>query len=159
VPARSLEVPSQVEKPAPSEVVPAGTQAVEESVLGATNVKTQQLAKVQKPKTKKVVQDPLARDALAMVGVDPDAEMYWFAAIQDPTLPKSERQDLIDDLNEEGLADPKHPTMDDLLLILSRLEILEAVVPSLSDEFDWKEPYGDLMNLAELAMGGGKPVQ
>jgi len=107
VPARSLEVPSQVEKPAPSEVVPAeasrlplnaGTQAVEENVLGATNVKTQQLAKVQKPKTKKVVQDPLARDALAMVGVDPDAEMYWFAAIQDPTLPKSERQDLIDDL-------------------------------------------------------------
>jgi len=168
VPARSLEVPSQVEKPAPSELVPAeasrlplnaGTQAVEENVLGATNVKTQQLAKVQKPKTKKVVQDPLARDALAMVGVDPDAEMYWFAAIQDPTLPKSERQDLIDDLNEEGLADPKHPTMDDLPLILSRLEILEAVVPSLSDEFDWKESYGDLLNLAELAMGGGKPVQ
>jgi hypothetical protein len=96
---------------------------------------------------------------LVLVGVDVEAEMYWFGAIHDPALPKSERQDLIDDLNEEGLPDPKHPTMDDLPLLLSRIEILEDLVPSLSDEFDWKESYDDLLNLVDLAMGGGKPVQ
>ena len=101
----------------------------------------------------------MARDALALVGVDPEAEQYWFDAIQDPTLPTSERQDLIDDLNEEGLPDPKHPTMDDLPLILRRLEILEELAPWVGEELDWKESYGDLVNLAEIARGRGTAVQ
>ena len=135
------------------------TQAVSELIVQPLNVKTQKVAQAQKPKKEKVIQDPLARDALALVGVDLEAEMYWFGAIHDPALPKSERQDLIDDLNEDGLPDPKHPTADDLPLLLSRLEILEDLVPSLSDEFDWKESYDDLLNLVDLAMGSGKPVQ
>lgn len=108
---------------------------------------------------KKVFQDPLAREALAMVGVNPEAEKYWFEAVHDETLPKSERQDLIDDLNETGLPDPKHPTLDDLPIITSRLEALEAIAPTLPDEIDWKECHDDLVNLIELANGGGKPVQ
>jgi hypothetical protein len=109
-------------------------------------------------KDEKVVQDPLAREALTLVGIDSDAEAYWFAAIQDASLPQSERQDLIDDLNEEGLPDPKHPTLDDLPLILSRLEVLEAIAPSVPDGLDWQECYDDLLNLAAVATGGGKPV-
>ena len=45
------------------------------------------------------VTDPLARVALSMVGLDLDAELYWVASINDPTLPAAERQDLIEDLN------------------------------------------------------------
>ena len=101
----------------------------------------------------------MARDALKYVGFDPDAEIYWFSAIQDSSLPTSERQDLIDDLNEEGLPDPKHPTIDDLPLILSRLRILEELVPSIADSLEWKESYEDLLNLAAVATGGGKPIR
>jgi hypothetical protein len=65
---------------------------------------------------------------------------------------------LIDDLNEEGLSDPKHPTTDDLPLIISRLQILEDIAPAIPVELDWRESYDDLVNLAALALGGGKPV-
>ncbi len=158
------EITTLREEPTPLVAVPAeGTNALlnitAQTVTNMPlNVTTQNVAQVKKTKAKKVIQDPLARDALALVGLDPDAEMYWFGAIHDQTLPKSERQDLIDDLNEEGLPDPKHPTLEDLPLIFSRLEILEDLVPSLTDEFDWKESYSDLLNLADLALGGGKPV-
>ena len=108
------------------------------------------------------LQDPLARDALALVGADPDAELYWFAAINDLSLPANEREDLIEDLNEEGLPDPKHPTIDDLPLILNRLALIEAVGPDAADEVNadaFAEAYKDLLNLAQVAMGGGEPVR
>jgi hypothetical protein len=108
---------------------------------------------------KKVVQDPLAREALAMVGVNPEAEKYWFDAVHDESLPKSERQDLIDDLNETGLPDPKHPTMEDLPIIENRIDALNAIAPTLPDDIDWKECYGDLKNLWNLAHGMGQPVK
>ena len=136
-------------------IVPAPASAPVQSRALAP---TQKVAQVKKPSTKKVFQDPVARDALKYVGFDPDAEIYWFSAIQDSSLPTSERQDLIDDLNEEGLPDPKHPTIDDLPLILSRLRILEELVPSIADSLEWKESYEDLLNLAAVATGGGKPI-
>src|SRR5882724_918872 len=111
---------------------------------------------------KEPLQDPIARDALALVGFDPEAELYWFAAINDLSLPANERQDLIEDLNEEGLPDPKHPTPEDLPLILNRLALIEAVGPDAADEVNadaFVEAYKDLLNLAQLAMGGGEPVK
>jgi hypothetical protein len=114
----------------------------------------------QLPGSKTALQDPLAREALTLVGIDPYAEQYWFAALNDPSLPKNERQDLVDDLNEEGLADPKHPTIDDLPLLMARLEILQEAMQWLGeDAYDWKEPYEDLANLVDVALGGGTPVQ
>lgn len=156
--------------PAPLEPLPAESntgpldgkpQTFVEKTAAQVNEKTEKLAQAEKApaKDEKVVQDPLAREALIFVGLDEDAEMYWFAAIQDSTLPASERQDLIDDLNEEGLPDPKHPTMDDLPLILSRLEIIKEIAPSIPEGLDWQESYDDLLNLAALATGGGKPVK
>jgi hypothetical protein len=62
----------------------------------------------------------VARVALSFVGADEDAEAYWVQAINDPNLSAHERQDLIEDLNEEGFADPHHPTWEDLPLIVSR---------------------------------------
>jgi hypothetical protein len=108
------------------------------------------------------LQDPFARIALSFVGVDPEAEDYWFAAINDLSLPANERQDLIEDLNEEGLSDPQHPTIDDLPLIFNRLALIETIAPDAADQvnFDaFNEAYKDLLNLAELAMGGGEPIR
>ena len=106
--------------------------------------------------------DPLARDALALVGLDPGAEEYWYAAINDPDLSAHERQDLIEDLNEEGLSDPKHPGPEDLPVILNRLRVIEAAGPYAMDQVNadaFQEAYKDLVNLAEVVLGGGEPVR
>jgi len=76
------------------------------------------------------LEDPDARDALALVGVDAAADVYWLDAIFDPTLPDNERADLMEDLNEVGFDDPKNLTADDLPMILSRLELIDAILPS-----------------------------
>jgi hypothetical protein len=111
---------------------------------------------------KEPLADPFARIALTFVGTDPEAEAYWFAAINDLSLPANERQDLIEDLNEEGLPDPRHPTAEDLPLIFNRLALIETIGPDAADEvnFDaFREAYKDLLNLAKLAMGDGEPIK
>lgn len=105
--------------------------------------------------------DQLARVLLSYVGLDPEAEEYWVDAINDPHVPADERQNLIEDLNEDGLSDPKHPTPDELPLILSRLRLIEQLAPEAMDQVNFEaflEAYKDLLNLAELAQGRGEPV-
>jgi hypothetical protein len=107
-------------------------------------------------------QDPMARAALSFVGADPDAEIYWMGAINDPSLPAEERQNLIEDLNEDGLSDPKHPTLDDLPLIWNRLLLIEQLAPYAMDQVNadaFLEAYKDLINLANLSVGAGEPVK
>lgn len=104
------------------------------------------------------IQDPMARAALSYVGADTDAELYWYQAINDPSLGPQERQDLIEDLNEDGLSDPHNPMADDLPLILSRIQLIEEVVWDAMDEVNadaFLEAYKDLVNLAFQAMGNG----
>lgn len=94
---------------------------------------------------------PLARDALPLVGADPVADEVWASAINDPTLPAEARKDLIEDLNEQGFADPKNVTQDDLPLILSRLELIEHLAPDALDDVNadaFAEAYKDLRNMA-----------
>jgi hypothetical protein len=128
---------------------PAPAKATTQNVAGA------------KPGTrpgKPPIQDWMARAALAYVGADPEAELYWYQAINDPALGAQERQDLIEDLNEDGLSDPHHPTMDDLPLILNRIQIIEQVVWDAMDEVNadaFLEAYKDLVNLAFQAMDNG----
>jgi hypothetical protein len=112
--------------------------------------------------TREPLKDPVARAALAFVGMDAQAEAYWYEAINDPSLSAHERQDLIEDLNEDGLSDPKRPTVDDLPLIVNRLMIIEHVGPDAMDAVNadaFQEAYKDLANLAAVAMGGGEPVR
>jgi hypothetical protein len=94
--------------------------------------------------------DLMARAALSLVGTgDPDAEAYWMDAIFDPSLPDQEREDLMEDLNEEGLSDPRHPGPEDLPLIVNRLAIIEEVAPY-ADSFMIEhlgEAYKDLVGL------------
>jgi hypothetical protein len=84
------------------------------------------------------------------VGVDTQAEEYWIEAINDPTLPSEERKDLIEDLNEDGLANPHLPTADDMPIITRRLELIEELAPYALDRVNaaaFAEAYKDLVNL------------
>ena len=105
---------------------------------------------------KEPVQDPVARIALSFVGVDSEAEAYWLGAIYDSNLPDQEREDLMEDLNEDGLSDPKHPGPQDIPLILNRIALIEEIAPT-ADPFmqdHLGEAYKDLNNML-----AGKPVQ
>ena len=148
LPAQQLVVPATnidtgrgtVTKPDGEKVVPAPAQA-----------KT----------PKKPLHDPDARVAMSLVGIDPDAETYWLGAIFDSSLPENEREDLMEDLNEEGLSDRKRPGPQDFPVILNRLAIIEKILPH-ADGFmvtHLGEAYKDLLNLAEITQGGGAPVR
>jgi len=94
--------------------------------------------------------DLLARAALESVGVDPDAEQFWLAAINDPNLPSEERHELIESLSEAGFADPAHVTADDLPLIASRIALIEEIAPSAVDGVNaaaLQDAYRDLLNM------------
>jgi hypothetical protein len=99
-----------------------------------------------------VVPLEVARVALGFVGQDPEAEDAWVEAINDPALSPKDRQDLIEDLNEEGFADPKNLTVDDLPLILSRIELIEELGPDAMDDVNaaaFAEAYKDLTNMLD----------
>ena len=121
-PLRQVETPPKVE--------PVKESSVQPTPKPKAPVQAQ--APAAKP-PKEPLHDPDARDALALVGLDPDAEQYWLSAIYDSNLPDNEREDLMEDLNETGFADPKNLTADDLPLIVSRLEIIDAVLPNTDD--------------------------
>ena len=103
------------------------------------------------------IQDPVARVALSFVGSDSEAEAYWYAAINDPSLPAHERSDLIEDLNEDGFPDPDNPTLNDLPLIVSRLQIIEEVAFEAMDKVNadaFAEAYKDLFNMYRSLVAG-----
>jgi hypothetical protein len=149
--------------PAPE---PAAPQVAEQSpakAAASSVIKKQKVTRANQPKPKEPIQDPDAREALSLVGTDPAAEAYWYLAINDPNLPAPERSDLIEDLNEDGISDPKHPTADDLPVIMRRIELIEGLGPEAMDKVNadaFEEAYKDLVNLARLASGnGGEPVK
>ena len=151
--------------PAPS-VGESGTEPAKSEIQSTKG--EPKAIKAQAPKTlspqpgarpgKEPIQDPVARVALAFVGADPDAEMYWYDAINDPGLSNQERQDLIEDLNEDGLSDPHNPTLEDLPLIWNRLVLIEAIAWDAMDDVNadaFQEAYKDLVNLAAQALNNG----
>ena len=107
------------------------------------------------------IQDSVARDALFYVGSDRAAEEYWLDAINDPDLSAEERQDLIEDLNEHGLSDPRNPTAEELPLLLRRIELIERARPNAMDDANadaFEQVYEDLLNLVEIARGNDRAV-
>lgn len=127
------------------------------SEKSSTKLDVQKQSAGGRAKQKEPIQDPSARAALGFVGADPEAEQYWVAAINDPSLSANERKDLIEDLNEDGLSDPKHPGPQDLPLILNRLQLIEELGPYAMDQVNadaFQEAQKDL-----LAMLEGRPVQ
>ena len=108
-----------------------------------------------KPK-KEPKEKPLEREALAFVGADPMAEAIWLGAINSPDVSAHDRSDLIEDLNEDGFADPKNLTRDDLPLIVNRLELIEREAPYAMDDVNaaaFAEAYKDLVNMYAKVTG------
>lgn len=137
------ESPAQKEVPAaaPTVAPPSTTPAAETLILESAPVMNNGY----------VVQDPLARIALNFVGEDDEATAYWLGAINDPSLPPEERKDLIEDLNETGLADPDHPNAQDMPLVVARLRLIEQFGPSAIDPVNgdaFGEAKKDLQNFA-----------
>ena len=127
----------------PIQPVPVAVQPVTKSQKTAAQAASA-------PTANNSIQDPMARVALSFVGADPEAEQYWAAAINDPALSADERQNLIEDLNEDGLSDPKHPGPEDLPLIWNRMRLIEELAPYAMDQVNWDafaEAYKDLNNL------------
>jgi hypothetical protein len=95
--------------------------------------------------------EPLARVALDFVGVDPAADQFFQQAINDLSLPKDARRNLIEDLNEGGLDD-KNLSAKDLPLIEKRLALIEQLAPKAADPVNaaaFKEAYKDLQNMRQ----------
>jgi hypothetical protein len=163
-------VAAVVEKVATNEAAvrepePASAPEGEAKDVGRVAEKAKPAAKPQKSasaapkpgKVKEPIQDPDARLALALVGDDWNAEGYWVGAINNPALPANERKDLIEDLNEDGLSDPKHPGPEDLPLIVSRIQLIEELAPYAMDQVNadaFAEAYKDLIDMLD-----GRPVR
>ena len=100
--------------------------------------------------TNAAAKEPLARLALAFVGVDAQANQFYQQAINDPILTRSHRSNLIEDLNEDGFADPRNLTANDLPLIQNRISLIEQLAPNAMDQVNaaaFKEAYKDLVNM------------
>ena len=102
------------------------------------------------PAQELTISEPLARAALGYVGASPEAEAIWIRAINDASMPTEARKNLIEDLNEDGLSDPKNPTATDLPLIASRIALIEELAPSAMDQANadaFQEAYRDLAEM------------
>jgi hypothetical protein len=100
--------------------------------------------------TNSAAREPLARLALSFVGADTQANEFYARTINDPVLTRSDRQNLIEDLNEDGFADPKNLTLQDLPLIQNRIAFIEELAPGAMDDANaaaFKEAYKDLLNM------------
>ena len=93
-----------------------------------------------------------ARIALGMIGYDPEADEVWIRLINDPSLSANARSNLIEDLNEDGFADPHNPTVEELPMIEYRLELIEDLLPYAMDKVNedaFKEARKDLENMVD----------
>jgi hypothetical protein len=94
--------------------------------------------------------EPLARLALSYVGADAQANEFYQKAINDMSLTRGHRKNLIEDLNEDGFPDKRNITPNDLPLIENRIALIEASLPNASDPVNiaaFKEAYKDLVNM------------
>ena len=94
--------------------------------------------------------EPLARVALSYVGFNPQAEALYQTAINDLSLPKDHRRNLIEDLNQDGFANARSPTAADLQLIENRLAFIKENAPQAADKVNaaaFAEAYKDLLKM------------
>jgi hypothetical protein len=106
-----------------------------------------------------VFKEQLGRYALDYVGGgDADADEAWIQIINDPSLSADARQNLIEDLNENGLSDPQNPTVEDLPLILNRLALIEDLAPDSMDQVNWDAFMEAYKDLADMAVRLGRQV-
>jgi hypothetical protein len=97
-----------------------------------------------------VAKEALGRFALSFVGADPSAEDVWYWTINDPNLPDESRKNLIEDLNEDGLSDPKNPGPQDLPLIANRLRLIAELEPYAMDQINQDAFHEAFKDLAKM---------
>jgi hypothetical protein len=100
--------------------------------------------------TNSAAKEPLARLALHFAGATAEANTFYANAINDATLTRSHRKNLIEDLNETGFPNPKDLRPEDLPLIKNRISLIEQLAPAAMDEVNaaaLKEAYKDLINM------------
>jgi hypothetical protein len=96
----------------------------------------------------------LGRMVLPLVGASDEADSVWLALISDPELSTQVREDLIEDLNENGFSEDngRRPTVEDLPLIEARMRLLEEQAQFAIDEAAaaaFAEAYKDLFDMRE----------
>src|SRR4029077_15380179 len=104
--------------------------------------------------------EAIARVALAYVGADQKATDFWQQTINDPSLGKHDRRQLIEDLNQEGFLDRKHLNQNDLPLVDSRLALLQQLAPNAIDDINAKafnEAYKDLTKTRDRILNPQPP--
>ena len=104
------------------------------------------------PRIPAAQREPLARVALAYVGVNAQAGQLYQTAINDLNLPKDKRRELIEDLNREGFANAKALTAADLPLIQKRLALIDQLAPAATDPVNaaaFKEAQKDLLKMRD----------
>lgn len=107
--------------------------------------------------------EPLARTALAFVGADPQALQLFHTALMDSSLHPDQKRELVEDLNQDGIANRKSPTEADLQVITNRYQLTQSYLqeayvqgdPTLSAAF--READKDLRMLLERAAAAPKP--
>ena len=143
----------QVETPAPEPLPPEQNNAPPtQPVKVATKAQTATATPLPDPRfNDPAFKEQLGRYALSFVGDDPAADEVWASLIYDSSLSDTVREDLMEDLNENGFSsgDGRVATVDDLPLIESRIALLEQHMRD-ADEFmltHLAEAYKDLVNI------------
>jgi hypothetical protein len=149
------EVSVEPEPPASQPVSPTPTSIVNTNSQTNTAAQAETAAASpdgQNPRDNDLlVKERQGRTALGLIGHDPEADEVWIQIINDPSLSAHARQDLIEDLNEDGLSDPRNPTLYDLPVIKYRIQLIEELAPYAMDEVNsdaFQEAHKDLVNMA-----------
>lgn len=133
-------------------VIPDTQRAPQPSRPATPKQTSTEQASVDSILTDPAAKEELGRLALSYVGADPFADEIWAWLINDPELSAKVREDLIEDLNENGFSDGngRRATVDDLPLIESRIRLLEQHAQFAMDEVNaaaFAEAYKDLANM------------
>ncbi len=106
------------------------------------------------PRLAMAEKEPLARVALAYLGLNPQAEPLFKAAINDPAMPSEHRRNLIEDLNQDGFANLRNLSEKDVPLIQRRLQFIQLNAPGATDKINaaaFAEANKDLLKMLERA--------
>ena len=150
-PAPVEEVAVEAPPPAPEPVTPPPPPQADEQ--GNVPVQMEPAAAPPQPESRsaeEVAKERRGREALGMIGHDPGADEVWIQSINDPTLSASARANLIEDLNEDGLA-YRNLTMADMPVIKYRIQLVENLRPYAMDKTNadaFDEAHKDLVNMA-----------
>ncbi len=104
------------------------------------------------PKTNPDGKERLGRFALNFAGLNAQADNLWQKAIFDKVISVKDRNELIEDLNQDGFESTRNPTQRDLLLIRNRLALIaryrgQTDEPGITAGFD--EVQRDLQRMLE----------